>query len=106
MPILPKEVVMLKTLPSKGTFTKDTIPKGLLKKHNTRKGTWGVISVKTGKLRYEILEPKEAVHVLDAENNGIIEPSMLHQVAPLTDDIEFVVQFWRIPDTGAVVEER
>ncbi|KAL7453735.1 hypothetical protein ACHAWC_007616 [Mediolabrus comicus] len=88
----------------------DTIPAGLLKEHSTKEGTWGVIRVHQGKLEYTILEPEQSVHVLDAEssdnNIGIIEPTMLHQTKGLTDDLKFVVEFWRVPGTGDVDEQR
>lgn len=52
MPILPKEVMKYSQVP-KGKegneyFTATTIPKGLLNKHSTKKGTWGVINVSKG----------------------------------------------------------
>ena len=111
MAILPSNVVKYSTVPTKDKFfTIDTIPAGLLKEHSTKEGTWGVIRVHRGKLEYTILEPEQSVHVLDAEssdnNIGIIEPTMLHQTKGLTDDLKFVVEFWRVPGTGDVDEQR
>jgi tellurite resistance-related uncharacterized protein len=111
MAILPSNVVKYSTVPTKDKFfTIDTIPAGLLKEHSTKEGTWGVIRVHRGKLEYTILEPDQSVHVLDAEsvdnNIGIIEPTMLHQTKGLTDDLKFVVEFWRVPGTGDVDEQR
>jgi tellurite resistance-related uncharacterized protein len=59
-----------------------------------------------GQLRYQINEPSVSVHILDSENKGIIEPQVKHEVAPLTDDVEFVVEFYRLPGTGPVIETR
>ena len=109
MPILPSNVVRYSTVPNKPDtkyFKIDSIPSGLLKKHSTKEGTWGVIRVNKGKLEYNILEPEESVHILDAENVGVIEPTRLHQVKGLSDDLEFVVEFCRVPGTGNVDEKR
>jgi tellurite resistance-related uncharacterized protein len=57
-------------------------------------------------LEYTIIEPEKSIHVLDRDNHGVIEPTKLHQVKALTDDLEFVVEFWRLPGTGGVNEKR
>eukprot|EP00586_Coscinodiscus_wailesii_P007338 CAMPEP_0172492032 /NCGR_PEP_ID=MMETSP1066-20121228/23009_1 /TAXON_ID=671091 /ORGANISM="Coscinodiscus wailesii, Strain CCMP2513" /LENGTH=111 /DNA_ID=CAMNT_0013261401 /DNA_START=311 /DNA_END=646 /DNA_ORIENTATION=+ len=106
MPKLPADVVKYSQVPKTGAFTKDKIPKGLLKRHNTKRGTWGVIRVSSGQLEYQINEPSVSRHVLDNTRVGVIEPRVYHQVAPLTDDVAFVVEFYRKPDTGPVDEKR
>ena len=109
MKSLPSGVVKYSQVPKDGTgkvFTKDTIPKGLLKEHNTKKGTWGVINVSKGQLQYQINEPQISVHILDSNTRGIIEPQIKHQVTPLTDDVQFIVEFYRYPNTGPVNEKR
>lgn len=107
MPILPSNVVQYTQVPKVGkVFTATTIPSGLKKEHNTKRGTWGVIRVSIGKLEYKILEPQKSVHVLDKETVGIIEPTKLHQVKSLSDDLEFVVEFWRVSGSGVVDEKR
>lgn len=107
MPILPAEVVKYSQVPAKGSFSSEKIPSGLLKQHSTKKGTWGVIRVSAGKLLYQINEPIVREFVLTPDTPpGIIEPQVLHQVKPLTDDLGFVVEFLRLPDTGPVDEKR
>lgn len=106
MKTLPAKVVKYSQVPKGKVFTKDTIPRGLLKEHNTRAGTWGVINVSRGQLRYQINEPVESVHIIDSQTKGIIEPQVKHEVAALSDDLEFVVEFYRLPNTGPVVEKR
>lgn len=60
----------------------------------------------TDQLQCTIIEPEKRTQVLDKDNCGIIEPTKLHQVKALSDDLEFVVEFLRVPDTGAVDEKR
>jgi tellurite resistance-related uncharacterized protein len=105
---LPKDAIQYSQVP-KGDkrFTATTIPRGLLKEHNTKAGTWGVIRVFQGQLRYQINQPVRSVHALTPNSPpGIIEPTVKHEVAPLTDDLEFVVEFHRLPNTGPVDEKR
>ena len=59
-----------------------------------------------GQVEYTIYEPKKSIHVLDEDNLGIIEPTMLHHVKALSEDVEFVVEFWRAPGSGIVDEKR
>lgn len=107
---LPKDVVPYSQVPKAGSFfTATTIPKGLLRDHTTKEGTWGVIRVSSGKLEYSILqEPPPGVVVLECspELPGIIEPQVKHHVKALSDDLKFVVEFHRLPGTGPVDEKR
>ena len=107
MPELPLDVVKYSQVPrSPKVFTADTIPRGLLKQHSTKKGTWGIINVRQGKLEYQINEPSPHKFDLSSTTKGVIVPKVLHQVRPLTDDVEFVVEFYRRPGTGPVDEKR
>jgi tellurite resistance-related uncharacterized protein len=108
MPVLPVDAVKYSQVPAKGShFTAQKIPSGLLKQHSTKQGTWGIIRVSTGKLSYQINEPIEREFVLTPDTPpGVIEPKVLHQVKPLTGDLEFVVEFLRLPDMGPVDEKR
>ena len=113
MPVLPHNVVKYSQVPSekRGFFTAAKTPKGLLNKHNTKEGTWGVIRVHRGKLLYEINpdETQDKTRTFELTTDGppgIIEPTKYHRVAPLTDDLEFYVEFYRLPGTGPVDEKR
>ena len=107
MPILPKNVIKYSQVPAKGSFTADKIPRGLLKEHSTKKGTWGIIRVDKGSLEYQIHEPAPLrIFELNAPAKGVIEPTVLHQVKALSDNLEFVVEFYRMPGTGPVDEKR
>lgn len=113
MPKLPKGVVKYSQVPKEGkVFTSTTIPSGLLKEHTTKKGTWGIINVSKGKLLYTITgkrsdgEKRPISFELSPDFHGVIQPQLLHQVKALTNDLEFVVEFLRLPGTGPVVEKR
>mmetsp|Transcript_15374 Transcript_15374/g.22530 ORF Transcript_15374/g.22530 Transcript_15374/m.22530 type:complete len:178 (+) Transcript_15374:65-598(+) len=121
MPKLPKDVIKYSQVPKQGkVFTATTVPKGLLKQHNTKAGTWGIIRLSKGRLEYKIHASKVSdtdsqidgtgdemlVFELTPERSGIIQPTQLHQVKPITDDVEFVVEFLRLPKTGPVDEQR
>jgi tellurite resistance-related uncharacterized protein len=125
MSSLPSNVVKYSQLPhpSKPPFAATTIPKGLLNRHNTKAGTWGVISIKRGTLRYVIEEGDRAgSYLLDKDTPGIIEPQVYHHIEPMDADLskerdpstdgmaeeslQFVVEFYRVPGTGIVDEKR
>ena len=61
-------------------WTKDTMPEALQRKHNTKVGTWGKITVLKGQLRFiELTEDGEEIasHIFE-EKKG--EPPSLKQV--------------------------
>ncbi len=86
---LPPDVQVYKRTPD---FTEATVPAGLLKSHQTRAGTWGRIQVTAGALRYRILEPTVEEHLLTPGQPGIVEPQVLHEVAP-QGAVTFYVEF-------------
>jgi tellurite resistance-related uncharacterized protein len=109
MATLPAGVIKYSQVPAIGKtpFTKSTIPKGLLKRHNTKEGTWGIIQVYQGKLQYMIDEgPHQGRYNLNAQTQGVIEPQIFHSVSPMSDNVSFVVEFYRFPGTGVVDEKR
>jgi tellurite resistance-related uncharacterized protein len=135
MPILPNDVVKYSQVPKEGSFTKSTIPKGLLNRHTTKIGTWGVIKILKGSLEYKIapkgnkikkeedteddditIYPTQFI-LTPTTQNGIIEPERYHKVQAVTgsddddneideEELEFVVEFHRVPGTGPVDEKR
>ena len=110
MASLPTNVVKYSQVPSgsKPCFTHNSIPKGLLRQHTTKQGTWGVISIQRGRLQYTIDEGlHKGVYHLNENKSGIIEPQVHHSVAPIdNEEVEFGVEFYRMPNTGPVQEER
>jgi tellurite resistance-related uncharacterized protein len=125
MPLLPQDVEKYSQLPkSEGkVFTANSIPRGLLNRHSTQDGTWGVLKILKGSLEYKTA-PRGNTMIKETENeddniiyptqfvldpttrNGIIEPRRFHKVQAASEDLEFIVEFYRLPGTGPVQEKR
>lgn len=88
---LPVDVEYYKKTPE---FTHETVPEGFLHSHRTKQGTWGKIIILSGQLNYRILEPEFEEFVLSSEESGVIEPTVLHEVAPI-GEVKFYVEFYR-----------
>ena len=88
---LPDDVLSYKRTPE---FNRDTVPQGLLRAHQTKAGTWGLIVILEGRLSYTILEPEREVVELFPGFDGVVEPTVLHEVAPL-GAVRFYVEFYR-----------
>jgi len=63
-------------------FDEDTLPEKLRKSHVTKAGTWGVIRVLEGSLRY-VIEDTAEMQILTPECPGIVFPEQSHRVEPL-----------------------
>ncbi|GGC13113.1 hypothetical protein GCM10007205_22490 [Oxalicibacterium flavum] len=63
-------------------FDEHTLPDKLRNAHQTKAGTWGVIRVLEGRLRY-VIEETQAETVLTPEHPGLVLPGQLHHVEPL-----------------------
>ena len=92
---------ILKDLPSEcapykrtAEFTETSVPRGLLRAHRTKAGTWGKIVVLEGQLRYRILEPEVTDVDLSPGTFGVVEPGVAHEVLPV-GNVLFYVEFWR-----------
>ena len=83
----------LKSVRKTPEFDESSVPKGLLKSHQTKAGIWGKIVIVEGKLQYKINEPDEETVILDNEKYGVIEPTILHEVKPL-GPVRFYVEFY------------
>lgn len=90
MKTIPPEAKPYKQTPE---FTEATIPKGLLKDHQTKAGIWGKIVVLDGKLLYTIQEPHEEI-LLEPGRDGVVEPTVLHHVQP-QGAVRFYVEFYQ-----------
>lgn len=85
-----------------GEFSETSVPRALLKAHSTRDGAWALIHVLQGKLAYRITDPRRPAQewILSPEEPpGVVEPTILHEVAPL-GAVRFYVEFHRQGDGG------
>lgn len=88
---LPTDVKAFRRTPD---FTEHTVPKGLLANHNTVAGVWGKIVVEEGSLVYTIEGAEPESVVLSPARFGVVEPTVLHHVAP-APGTRFYVEFYR-----------
>ena len=72
-------------------FTQDEIPTPLLKNHQTKEKTWGMINVVEGEILYVIGEEEV---LLSPENPGIVEPEVLHHVKVM-GPVKIFVEFYK-----------
>lgn len=63
-------------------FSSETLPAALRRAHSTKAGTWGVIRVLEGRLRYTVEQSGEET-ILDATRPGKVRPQELHHVEPI-----------------------
>lgn len=78
-------------------FTEATVPTGLLNDHSTKDGTWGLIHVEEGRLRYVVTDPRQPRTELILTSDdppGVVEPTILHHVEAL-GPVRFYVEFLR-----------
>lgn len=95
---MPEKLIAYKRMP---LWTKYTMPEAVQRKHNTKVGTWGKITVLKGKLKFvELTEDGEEVasHVFEAgADNPMAQPQAWHRVEALTDDVEWFLEFYCEP---------
>ena len=93
-----QDLVMYKRMP---IWTAETMPEAVQRKHNTKMGTWGKITVLTGELKFiEMAEDGEELveHIFKAgEDNPYAQPQAWHRVEALTDDLEWYLEFYCLP---------
>ena len=95
---MPEKLIAYKRMP---LWTKDTMPEAVQRKHNTKVGTWGKITILKGKLKFvDLTEDGEEVasHVFEAgADNPMAQPQAWHRVEALTDDVEWFLEFYCEP---------
>ncbi|MBV61248.1 MAG: tellurite resistance protein [Nevskiales bacterium] len=89
---MPPDFVAYKETP---LFTQDTVPAALLRDHSTKRGVWGRIVVREGRLEYRIDIMNKRWN-LDPGAPGTIPPEVPHAVQPL-GKVAFLVRFFRAP---------
>lgn len=75
------------------SFNEKTIPKGLLKDHQTMENVWAKLIIEKGELYLNFKETKERVK-LDTQRAGIIEAQELHHVETIAE-VSFYVEFYK-----------
>ena len=95
---MPEKLIAYKRMP---LWTKDTMPEAVQRKHNTKVGTWGKITILKGKLKFvDLTEDGEEVasHIFEAgADNPMAQPQAWHRVEALTDDVEWFLEFYCEP---------
>lgn len=84
------------------TFDEASVPKALLRAHDTKAGVWAHIRVERGELEYTIHWPggRDERDVIGAGAPGIVVPEIPHAVRPL-GPVSFRVEFWRATSAPA-----
>ena len=94
-----EKLVAYKRMP---VWNKDTMPEAVQRKHNTKVGTWGKITVLKGTLKFiELTEDGEvlAEHFFEAgADNPMAQPQAWHRVEATTDDVEWYLEFYCKPE--------
>lgn len=75
------------------TFTEQTVPAKIRDHHQTAPGVWGLITVESGEVRYEIPGSDET-HILVPGSPGIVEPEVPHRANPI-GRASFYIEFYR-----------
>lgn len=94
-----EKLVAYKRMP---VWNKDTMPEAVQRKHNTKVGTWGKITVLKGVLKFiELTEEGEVIaeHLFEAGvDNPMAQPQAWHRVEAATDDVEWYLEFYCKPE--------
>ena len=90
-----EKLVAYKRMP---VWNKDTMPEAVQRKHNTKVGTWGKITVLKGTLKFiELTEDGEVIaeHLFEAgADNPMAQPQAWHRVEAATEDVEWYLEFY------------
>jgi hemoglobin len=81
-------------------FTPETLPAKLQAAHSTKAGTWGLLHVLEGKIRFQLEPPDEAEQLAGAGETVVIESGVRHRVA-FVEPGRFFVEFYRAPTLEA-----
>lgn len=70
--------------------------------HSTKQGTWGLIRVEEGQLRYLVTDPRRppSETIVTPAKPAVIEPTVIHRVEPL-GAVLFHVEFRRAVSAAA-----
>jgi hemoglobin len=82
-------------------FNSENLPAKLRTAHSTKAGTWGLLHVLEGTLRFRLEPPHEGERLVSAGDTVVIEAEVPHRVGFVTPGRMFV-EFYRkdTPDAG------
>ncbi len=80
-------------------FTEETIPDALQQEHKLAEGTWGVLQVLEGGIRFIDLESL-LERIISAPDHITIHPGAPHRVA-IEGPVEFRIDFFKEPNPDA-----
>ena len=90
-----EKLVAYKRMP---VWNKDNMPEAVQRKHNTKVGIWGKITVLKGTLKFiELTEEGDVIaeHLFKAgADNLMAQPQAWHRVEAATDDVEWYLEFY------------
>lgn len=75
-------------------FTSDNLPAQLRSAHSTKPGTWGLIHVLEGKIRFQLEPPHQGEQVASSGETIVIESEVRHHVE-FIEPGRFYVEFYR-----------
>jgi len=106
---LPPDAIRYKQVPREPqVFTRYNIPEGILNQPNmhTREGTWGVLIVFKGALRYNTHSGQNQTYYLVAPAKHVIEPMINHEIHPATKDFEFILELYKLPNRNDIMSTK
>jgi hemoglobin len=75
-------------------FTSDNLPARLQAAHSTKAGTWGLLHVIEGKIRFQLELPRQGEQVASAGETVVIESEIPHHVE-FIEPGRFYIEFYR-----------
>lgn len=78
-----------------GPFDAGSLPKGLLREHTLKEGTWARLSVRSGAIRFiwDDAGHQEGAEIITAGTLVVIPPIVPHHLEKTDGDFELTVQF-------------
>lgn len=77
-------------------FTPESLPAKLQSAHSVKPGTWGLIHVLEGRLRYELEPPRRGAVIAGAGETIVIEQDTPHHVS-FVEPGRMFIEFFRAP---------
>lgn len=75
-------------------FDPGNLPQKLQAAHSTKAGTWGLLRVLAGKVRFQLEPPRSGECLASAGETVVIEPEVAHHVA-FVEPGRFFIEFYR-----------